>query len=100
MIRPITILHTKVARLLVDKSLVGLAGLGGVILWNLEGRWGLVSAPILANAVDAWRDHQKMTSLNAGTPARDFFIGWNQAKAIPAEVVKDLLTPEESAPQK
>jgi hypothetical protein len=90
-IRPVKIIHTKVARIPVDKSFEELARSGSVILWNLEGRWGLVTAPIVQNAFTAWRDHEKAKSIAPSTPAREFFVGWNQAQGILPAVVNALL---------
>jgi hypothetical protein len=98
MIRPIMVLRTEVARILVNKDFEDLAAKGGVVLWNLEGRWGLITAPIVANAFTAWRDHAKLTALSPSTPPREFYLGWNQAMAILPSVVTALLEPGVAVP--
>ena len=104
MIRPIQEIHTKVALIRVDKTLEEIVQKDGVLLWNLEGRWGLITAPLLANAYSSWRDHNKMRDISPHTPARDFWIGWSSALAVPPEVAKSLITepraPSTDAPPK
>jgi hypothetical protein len=97
MIRPIQEIHTKVALIKVGTDLDEIVKKEGVLLWNLEGRWGLVTAPILANAYSSWRDHNKMRDIAPHTPAREFWIGWSSALAVPPEVAKSLIT-ESQAP--
>lgn len=93
MIRPIQEIHTKVARIIMDKTLEDITSKGGVLLWDLEGRWGIVPNAVLENTFSMWRDWSKLRSLSPSTPYREFWIGWTQAMAVPPEAAKALVMP-------
>lgn len=92
--RPIIVLTTTEFRFIVNHRNVGhlqrLSELKGIILWDYEGQWGLLTANHVAELVRRWDELKKATKQYPSVRSRVPTISFAEAIPVSTAVAKAI----------